>query len=79
MKIYVMFSCNAQKQYTSMTLLGATTDLKEIKYKLADMLEKDLVEFNMGEFNPNDLWDVYNLNVNFEFVYIEELVDGEFI
>jgi len=87
--IYILSSCNKQKEYSSMSLVAATTSIRKIKSVIIQRIKDNDMEYKRGydELSKakqikklREDWDYMGMNFvfdNLDYGYVEIVADGE--
>lgn len=87
--IYILFSCNEWKEYSSMSLVAATASVRKIKSIIIQMIKDDDMEYKRGCENLSKTgqikmlrkdWDERGMSFvfdNLDYGYVETVTDGE--
>lgn len=87
--IYILSSCNEWKEYSSMSLVVATTSVKKIKNIIIQRIKDDDMEYKRGEDELSKTkqikklcedWNYMGIDFvfdNLDYGYVEVVADGE--
>lgn len=87
--IYILYSCNGWKEYSSMSLVAATTSLNKLKNIIIQIIKDGDMEYKRGhdDFSVNEQIKLLNADWkingsdfvfdNIDYGYVEIVLDGE--